>query len=312
MPTALLIFPSSCFYEHLPLWNREDTETLLSGCPQTAHSKEPPIFASVFAGKRWKAGGEGDNRGWDGWMASLMWRTWVWASSGGGWWTGRPVVLQSVGSQITDLMDLTLSKLQGWVMDREAWRAAVHGVAERLEWATELNWTVIIWDVFISSIFDQTSLSLAMGGSIPLAHVVLQTSYISSPLASLSSHLHRPVTSFFWRFPAHAFNSCGPLFYTHPPNQWSSAKLIYVPPVSACALYLFLSYHPLSWGICITFIWQMRSLRKVTCLKLQQRLQLGTLASTLIFTLRAPMTVEWRNISMCTLVNGWMGFRGSG
>ena len=43
--------------------------------------------------------GEGDNRGWDGWMASLTWWTWVWASSEGWWWTGRPGVLQSMGSQ---------------------------------------------------------------------------------------------------------------------------------------------------------------------------------------------------------------------
>ena len=39
-------------------------------------------------------------------------------------------MLQSVGSQITDLTDLTLSKLREWVMDRETWRAAVHGVAD--------------------------------------------------------------------------------------------------------------------------------------------------------------------------------------
>ena len=41
---------------------------------------------------------EGDNKGWDGWMASLTW-TWVWASSGSWWWTGKRGVLQSTGSQ---------------------------------------------------------------------------------------------------------------------------------------------------------------------------------------------------------------------
>ena len=43
--------------------------------------------------------GEGDDRGWDGWMASLTRWTWVWASSGFWWCTGRPGVLQSMGSQ---------------------------------------------------------------------------------------------------------------------------------------------------------------------------------------------------------------------
>ena len=42
---------------------------------------------------------EGDDRGWDGWMASLTQRTWVWVNSGSWWWTGRPDVLQSMGSQ---------------------------------------------------------------------------------------------------------------------------------------------------------------------------------------------------------------------
>ena len=45
------------------------------------------------------AGGEGDSRRWDGWMASLTQWTWVWASSGSWWWTGKPGVLQSMGSQ---------------------------------------------------------------------------------------------------------------------------------------------------------------------------------------------------------------------
>ena len=45
------------------------------------------------------AGGEGDDRGWDGWMASPTPWTWVWVDSGSWWWTGRPGVLQFMGSQ---------------------------------------------------------------------------------------------------------------------------------------------------------------------------------------------------------------------
>ena len=45
------------------------------------------------------AGGEGDDRGWDGWVASPIWWTWVCVNSGSWWWTGRPGVLQFMGSQ---------------------------------------------------------------------------------------------------------------------------------------------------------------------------------------------------------------------
>ena len=58
------------------------------------------------------AAGEGDDRGWDGWMASLTRWTWVWVNFGSWWWTGRPGVLQFMGSQ-----------------------RAGH------DWVTELNWT---------------------------------------------------------------------------------------------------------------------------------------------------------------------------
>ena len=44
-------------------------------------------------------GGEGDDKGWDGWMASLTRWTWVWMNSGSWCWTGRPGVLQFMGSQ---------------------------------------------------------------------------------------------------------------------------------------------------------------------------------------------------------------------
>ena len=49
--------------------------------------------------ERLKAGGEGGDRGWDGWMASPTQWTWVWASSGRWWRTGKPGVLQSMGLQ---------------------------------------------------------------------------------------------------------------------------------------------------------------------------------------------------------------------
>ena len=59
------------------------------------------------------AGGEGDDRGWDGWMASPTWWTWVWVNSGSWWWTGRLGVLRFMGSQRVG-----------------------H------DWATELNWGI--------------------------------------------------------------------------------------------------------------------------------------------------------------------------
>jgi len=64
------------------------------------------------------AGGEGDDRGWDGWMASWTWWTWVWMNSRSWWWTGRPGVLRFMGSQ--------------WVGH---------------DWATELSWTDSDWCV---------------------------------------------------------------------------------------------------------------------------------------------------------------------
>ena len=51
------------------------------------------------AGKDWRPGGEEDDRGWDGGMASLTQWTWVWASSGSCWRTGKPGMLQSMASQ---------------------------------------------------------------------------------------------------------------------------------------------------------------------------------------------------------------------
>ena len=64
----------------------------------------PPHVKSWLIGKDWSweglgAGGEGDDRGWDGWMTSPTWWTRVWVNSGRWWWTGRPGVLRFMGLQ---------------------------------------------------------------------------------------------------------------------------------------------------------------------------------------------------------------------
>ena len=67
---------------------------------QPPDTKNWLIWKDPDAGKdQLKAGGEGDDRGWDGWMASLIQWTWVSVNSGSWWWTGRPGVLQSMKSQ---------------------------------------------------------------------------------------------------------------------------------------------------------------------------------------------------------------------
>jgi len=75
-------------------------------CEELTHWKRP------WCWERLKAGGEGDNRGWDVWMASPTWWSWVQASSRSWWWKGKPGMLQSVGSQRVGY-----------------------------DWASELNWT---------------------------------------------------------------------------------------------------------------------------------------------------------------------------
>ena len=71
-------------------WN---SNTLAAWCEELTHLKRP------WCWERLRAGGEGDNRGWDGWMASPTQWTWVWVNTGSWWWTGRPGVLRFLGSQ---------------------------------------------------------------------------------------------------------------------------------------------------------------------------------------------------------------------
>ena len=93
----------------------ETPNTLATSCKELTHWKRPWFWEQLGAG------GEGDDRGWDGWMASLTWWTWVWVNSGSWWWTGRPGVL-----------------------------CVVHGVTKSQTWLsywTELNWCAlkIVW-----------------------------------------------------------------------------------------------------------------------------------------------------------------------
>ena len=88
-------------------------------CKELTHLKRP------WCWERLEAGGEGDDRRGDGWMASQTQWTWVWTNSGSWWWTGKPGVLQSMGSQ----------------------RA-------RHDWATELNWVPPAWISFELLLWD--------------------------------------------------------------------------------------------------------------------------------------------------------------
>ena len=69
-------------------WN---SNTLATSCEELTHWKRPWCWEGLGAG------GEGDDRGWDGWMASPTWWAWVWVNSGSLWWTGRPGVLRFMG-----------------------------------------------------------------------------------------------------------------------------------------------------------------------------------------------------------------------
>ena len=82
------------------------SNTLATRCKELTRWERPWCWA------RLKAGGEGDDRGWDGRMASLTRWTWVWVSSRTWWWTERPSMLQFIGLQRVG-----------------------H------DWGTELNWT---------------------------------------------------------------------------------------------------------------------------------------------------------------------------
>ena len=94
-------------------WN---SNTLVTWCKELTHLKRP------WCWERLKAGGEGDDRGWDGWMASPTQWTWFFF--------------------FFLFLDMSLNKLQELVIDREAWHATVHGVTKSQTWLSD--WTELI------------------------------------------------------------------------------------------------------------------------------------------------------------------------
>ena len=69
------------------------SNNLATWCDEMTHLKRP------WCWERLNTGGVWDDRGWDGWMASPTYCTWVWSSSGRWWRTGKPGMLQSIGLQ---------------------------------------------------------------------------------------------------------------------------------------------------------------------------------------------------------------------
>jgi len=103
----------------------------------------PFVFICILATSRedlthWKrlwyceglgAGGEVDDRGWDGWMASRTRWTWVCVNSGSWWWTGRPGVLRFMGLRRVGLSDWT--ELMGMWTGLTEWRGVGRGAELR-------------------------------------------------------------------------------------------------------------------------------------------------------------------------------------
>ena len=80
------------------------------------HRKSWLIGRDPDAGRDWGTGWEGDDRGWDGWMASLTRWTWVWVNSGSWWWTRRPGMLWFMGctdSDTTERLNQTDTLISG-------------------------------------------------------------------------------------------------------------------------------------------------------------------------------------------------------
>ena len=94
---------------------RWSSNILATWCEELTHWKRP------WCWERLRAGGEGDDRGWDGWMSPPIQRTLVWASSGRQWRTGKPGMLQFTGWQRIAHNWAMNNKMQWKVLDYEVY-----------------------------------------------------------------------------------------------------------------------------------------------------------------------------------------------
>ena len=120
-------------------WN---SNTLATWCEELTHLKNPWFW------ERLRAGGEGDNRGWDGWMASLTQWRWVWVNSKSWWWTGRPGMLRSMGSQRTGhdwATELNWTELKSKITNSQSWTASLYTDVAQMAWVW-LTWSRISVD----------------------------------------------------------------------------------------------------------------------------------------------------------------------
>ena len=141
-------------------WWSWNSSTLATSCEELTHWKR------LWCWEGLGAGGKGDDRGWDGWMASPTPWTWVWVNSRS-WWTGRPGMLWFMGSQRVG-----------------------H------DWATELNWTEWV----ISRLDKERRVGKGTQMFVVVEHVFHTGAFCPPPLLCFTNVQHPPppVRKIYW------------------------------------------------------------------------------------------------------------------